>query len=1124
MITKVALRDHFKVLTEQRDLIEREFILELQKGLEGIRHKKATLFEKLMQLTTQLLDAINHLESFTGKAGAQGVANFLLEIMKTASFCFYAQRAIKELPSAPTFNEKLWRNFNKDLATYYSSFASQLHLNTKSELYLGTSFILMFEELTETAISNRAELMIRFIATLDAFKLFIQNTTNYSFKLQCVVYLLLLESSDFAMPILGYTIAPSLNEDYRKKLREPYDKNPQSPDNLVYYHFGHCNVSFHQLYPMIIKLRSESQNAFKRSANTEAILDVKKAELFFQELKKILREKTLSNGLTTFINLFENNNNLNAYTFNKILQTKDLLNHVLTLCKRCLVMVDDILIHCLLATKNNSETWNLHFDALILKRKSLLKLIAFEKLSKQLNQDTDFSFVSNLEQQVTQLNLQIGSLEKEKATSESRYNELFAAQSRKEAEAAAQKKRLKETIIRDAYKQAKISSAATSNKEETKETRSRENKVNTFDFKTQAAFEHFINGNLKQALKIYEQLLNHAKNYSPEQIANLHVCIGDIYRELSNRNSAASDQGTSLQTALAHYQAALEAADLGLLNPSSSDVKSSLEVISEIAKSLQQEVAKMTLNKHHASDDDGTSTRKTKALELIPTPLLIKTALELPSFFQKIKTTLEATGYHLLITGGFVRDHLLGVCAFDIDAVVFSTRPDFDRTLQSVFQTLKKIYPNCQLRGKKYPIIFLQNQEIIIELSRLRINPTCPYNLNEPEFTHFLFEDARNRDTTDNALYYAPNEKLIVDFFGGVNDIKQNKLNLIKSPNVSFAEDPSRIFRVLRSIVRRSMEKRDLEYSQQIIDAMQLGKDQLRQLDRNRCYAEITKMLFRGNALATWQFLIQYDLAPLFFLLPNTAEATFKHKLMITYLLVNLDSRINQQRDFNKALVFAILLWGKFSQELELLKQPNKPLGLNQVVLLASKILEGPQLLFKIPEHLVMKIKTIWYVHLHQGRLVAFDRLDFKLKDFSRACVLTKLETKVLNQTPNEKLKAQDCKSSFFKSHNMEDLFKEMVSSYNLKHTYKNKTHFLTLGDELIASASAQLGALKKVKFNIQMLLGKSGIEYELAPNQLSLHTDWADKKRAIDNLMMKLFDFSNGPTLIPIYKKASNQ
>ena len=69
-----------------------------------------------------------------------------------------------------------------------------------------------------------------------------------------------------------------------------------------------------------------------------------------------------------------------------------------------------------------------------------------------------------------------------------------------------------------------------------------------------------------------------------------------------------------------------------------------------------------------------------------------------------------------------------------------------------------------------------------------------------------IHEDAFRRDFTINALYYDPIDRTLVDYVGGLADLRARRLKLIGDPNVRFREDPVRILRAIRFATKLGFE------------------------------------------------------------------------------------------------------------------------------------------------------------------------------------------------------------------------------------------------------------------------------------------------------------------------------
>ncbi|MBN2205997.1 MAG: CCA tRNA nucleotidyltransferase, partial [Candidatus Aminicenantes bacterium] len=159
---------------------------------------------------------------------------------------------------------------------------------------------------------------------------------------------------------------------------------------------------------------------------------------------------------------------------------------------------------------------------------------------------------------------------------------------------------------------------------------------------------------------------------------------------------------------------------------------------------------------------------------------------------------LHRFGFRAYLTGGAVRDMMLGRTPKDFD-VVTDARPG----------QIRKRFANCFIIGRRFRLAHIRFREgKIIEVATFRRVPDRGEEVppGAPVDPSLIYgtprEDAFRRDITINALFYDPDEDLILDYVGGVEDLKRGVVRVIGDPAVRFAEDPVRVWRVLRHAAR----------------------------------------------------------------------------------------------------------------------------------------------------------------------------------------------------------------------------------------------------------------------------------------------------------------------------------
>ena len=168
--------------------------------------------------------------------------------------------------------------------------------------------------------------------------------------------------------------------------------------------------------------------------------------------------------------------------------------------------------------------------------------------------------------------------------------------------------------------------------------------------------------------------------------------------------------------------------------------------------------------------------------------------MKLPDYVSKGMKLLEENGYECYVVGGAVRSFLLRQPVHDYDMTT-SALPE---EMQAVFRDYKTIET-----GLKHGTLTVLIDGQPLEITTFRRDSAYPDH-RHPEtvsFSRAVEEDCARRDFTVNALCYNPADG-ILDFFGGVKDLKRKILRCIGDADSRFNEDALRILRALRFAAR----------------------------------------------------------------------------------------------------------------------------------------------------------------------------------------------------------------------------------------------------------------------------------------------------------------------------------
>lgn len=332
----------------------------------------------------------------------------------------------------------------------------------------------------------------------------------------------------------------------------------------------------------------------------------------------------------------------------------------------------------------------------------------------------------------------------------------------------------------------------------------------------------------------------------------------------------------------------------------------------------------------------------------------------------KVLYRLNKGGYQAYLVGGGVRDLLLG-----------KNPKDFDIATNATPEQVKKLFRNCRLVGRRFRLAHILFGRDIIEVATFRGHhqeeQTDKQTSQRSEQGMLLRdnvygnleEDAERRDFTVNALYYNIDDFSLVDFAGGLQDLKAKRLALIGDPATRYREDPVRMLRAVRFAA-----KLDFEIAPEAAEPIQSLAPLLRDIPPARLFEECLKLFLAGDGQQTLLALRDHGLLfPMFpQLKPLLADAdpTDPSLAFILKALGNTDQRIHNEQRVTPAFIFAAMLWPLVEQRSqELLTELTLPPH-DAMALAMTQVLDQQCRSIAIPRRFTTAIREIWQL---QGRL-----------------------------------------------------------------------------------------------------------------------------------------------------------
>jgi poly(A) polymerase len=321
----------------------------------------------------------------------------------------------------------------------------------------------------------------------------------------------------------------------------------------------------------------------------------------------------------------------------------------------------------------------------------------------------------------------------------------------------------------------------------------------------------------------------------------------------------------------------------------------------------------------------------------------------------KVLHGLQQAGYQTCLVGGGVRDLLLG-----------REPKDFDIATSALPEEVRRVFRRCRLIGRRFRLAHVRFGREVIEVATFRghyQNGEAQGDVTSDEGRILrdnvygpIEEDAWRRDFTVNALYYDVGADVVLDYVGGMRDLRSGVLRLIGEPGARYREDPVRMLRALRFAAKLGFQIEE-KTARLIAPLAELLSD----ISSARLYEEVLKLFMGGEALATFELLRHYHVFDKLF--PFTEAALAEEpdgfpQVLLTRALANTDTRIAEGKPVTPAFLFAALLWAPLRHRLRAADGSSGGEPLMQA--LAGELVSEQAAYTGLPRRFSLPMREIW--------------------------------------------------------------------------------------------------------------------------------------------------------------------
>ncbi len=283
----------------------------------------------------------------------------------------------------------------------------------------------------------------------------------------------------------------------------------------------------------------------------------------------------------------------------------------------------------------------------------------------------------------------------------------------------------------------------------------------------------------------------------------------------------------------------------------------------------------------------------------------------------KVLYRLKEQGFLAYLAGGGVRDLLLG------------RRPkDFDVVTDATPNEVRRVFRNCRLIGRRFRLAHVLFGDRVVEVATFRsggeslpdpaIHPAHMLKAEDGRILRDnLFgtpeEDARRRDFTINALFYNIADFSVIDYIGGMADLKAGLIRFIGDARLRCLEDPVRMIRAVRFAAMLNFQMHPETRA-----AMAELHGHLALANCSRLYEETLKLFLCGRAEAAYTLLRQLGLFGVLFPALDAglgAPDGTPECRRVRQALRRVDEWRSAGREVRPALLFALLFGGRHESE-----------------------------------------------------------------------------------------------------------------------------------------------------------------------------------------------------------------
>lgn len=296
---------------------------------------------------------------------------------------------------------------------------------------------------------------------------------------------------------------------------------------------------------------------------------------------------------------------------------------------------------------------------------------------------------------------------------------------------------------------------------------------------------------------------------------------------------------------------------------------------------------------------------------IIPSSMFDKNIMKYADYHKDVMSALNNLGYKTYINGGAVRDAILGTSIHDLDFSTDATPEEMKEKLTG-FDVIITSTAAGNIAQALHPNNDWTDMVPIRGVNELlRGKSFVPANATYGTFSKNLIDDTYGRDLTINSLYYDYQNNTIIDYHGGLHDLRENIIRTVYDPNTMYPINASALIRTVRFAARYGFDIDDVTTTA-IKNNMHYCRETIKG-SLNNYY--ITKGFGDGCAKRTYQYYSKYGIIDFFMPMLKGYAGKKDYETPLFYALDYAEGKTKMTTSLSMAILFLPVLQKELSSK-----------------------------------------------------------------------------------------------------------------------------------------------------------------------------------------------------------------